>query len=213
MFEAATPHPVPLPRGEGALDRGCSLLSLSGGEGWGDEVRRSFMVAALAAATLLTAGGQAFAAADLKVEVSGLRNYKGRVVVVLWAAADQTSHFPDHGRVQHRDENPNDMRCDFSKASVCRRTIESLQNLTVSYTFRDVPEGDYAVFGFHDENNNGVLDTGLMGRPLEARGYSQVLPDDVSPLGARISFYRARFSLPAPKTVVVGLRYPPFRPR
>jgi uncharacterized protein (DUF2141 family) len=168
---------------------------------------------ALAGALLLTAAGEARAASDLKVEVSGLRNYKGRLVIVLWAAADQTSHFPDHGRVQHRDENPNDTPCDFSKASVCRRTVESLQNLTVSYTFRDVPEGDYAVFAFHDENNNGILDTGFMGRPLEGRGFSQVLPDDVSPLGARIGFYRARFALPAPKTMVIGLRYPPFRPR
>ena len=39
--------------------------------------------------------------------------------------------------------------------------IESLQNLTVSYTFKSLPAGDYAVFVFHDENNNGMLDTGL----------------------------------------------------
>ncbi|MFZ1107707.1 MAG: DUF2141 domain-containing protein [Rhodomicrobium sp.] len=202
MFGAATPHTVPHSYGDGASDRGCS-----------EGLRPSIKALALAGALLLAAAGQAYGASDLKVEVSGLRNYKGRVVIVLWAAADQTSHFPDHGRVQLRDESPNDTPCDFSKASVCRRTVDSLQNLTVSYTFRDVPEGDYAIFAFHDENNNGILDRGFMGRPLEARGYSQVLPDDVSTLGAHIGFYRARFALPAPKTVVVGLRYPPFRPR
>jgi uncharacterized protein (DUF2141 family) len=133
--------------------------------------------------------------------------------VVLWAATDQTSHFPDHSKVQHRDEQPGDPPCDFPRVAVCRRTVESLQNLTVSYTFRDLPEGDYAVFAFHDENNNGVFDRGIFGRPMEARGYSQVLPDDLFPLGTRIGFYRARFSLSASRSVVVGLRYPPLRVR
>jgi uncharacterized protein (DUF2141 family) len=168
---------------------------------------------ALAGALVLAAASEARAGADLKVEVSGVRNYRGGVVLVLWAATEHTTHFPDHTRVQLRDERPGDAPCDFPKVSVCKRTVESLQNLTVSYTFRDVPEGDYAVFAFHDENNNGILDTGLFGRPLEGRGYSQVLPDDVSPFVLRIGFYRARFALPAPKTIVIGLRYPPFRPR
>jgi uncharacterized protein (DUF2141 family) len=204
-----------MPRIEGISPQLDPEFPLPEGQGQGEGLRGSFRggAFALAGALLLTAAGEASASSDLKVEVSGLRNYKGRVVLVLWAAADQTSHFPDHGRVQHRDEGLPEATCDFSRASVCRRTIESLQNLTVSYTFRDVPEGDYAVFAFHDENNNGVLDTGFLGRPLEARGFSQVLPDDVSPFGSRIPFYRARFSLPAPKTVVIGLRYPPFRPR
>ncbi len=185
------------------------------GEGWGVGMRRSFKTEALAlaGALLLAAAGEARAGVDLKVDVSGLRNYKGRVVLVLWAATEQTTHFPDHTRVQLRDERAGETPCDFAKVAVCKRTVDSLQNLTVSYTFKDVPEGDYAVFAFHDENNNGILDTGFMGRPLEGRGYSQVLPDDVGPFVARIGFYRARFALPAPKTIVIGLRYPPFRPR
>ncbi len=147
--------------------------------------------------------------ADLTVEISGLRNYKGRVILMLWADTDQTSQFPDPSKVQLRDERPGDPPCDFSRAAVCKRQIDSLQNLTVSYTFKDVPEGDYAVFVFHDENNNGILDTGIFRRPLEGRGYSQVLPEDVNPIAARISFNRARFALTSPKTIVIGLRYPP----
>ena len=146
---------------------------------------------------------------DLRVDVSGLRNYRGRVVVMLWADSENNSSFPDPTKVQFRDERPGDPPCDFSQASICRRTIESLQNLTVSYTFRDIPAGDYSAFVFHDENNNGVLDTGLFHRPLEGRGYSQVLPEDLNPLGARITFHRARFPLPASRTIVIGLRYPP----
>ena len=50
---------------------------------------------------------------------------------------------------------------------------------------------------------------GLMKRPLEARGYSGVLPDDVGPMGGKIKFDQARFTLSGPKTVTIGLRYPP----
>jgi uncharacterized protein (DUF2141 family) len=166
---------------------------------------------ALALVFVLAAGavGQARADyVDLRVDVSGLRNYKGRVVVMLWKDSEYNSSFPDPSKVQFRDERPNDTPCDFSQASICRRTIESVQHLTVSYIFRDIPIGDYAIFVFHDENNNGVLDTGLFHRPLEGRGYSQVLPEDLSPIAARIVFHRARFAVNGPKAVVVGLRYP-----
>ena len=88
--------------------------------------------------------------------------------------------------------------------------VESLQDLTVSYTFKSVPRRDYAVFVFHDENNNGILDTGLMKRPLEARGFSQILPEDIKPLEKRVPFQRAMFKLEGPKNIIIGLRYPPF---
>jgi len=146
---------------------------------------------------------------DLTVEVSGLRNYKGHVVLMLWPDSSDSLKFPDASRVQYRDERAGDLPCDFPNAAICRRVIESLQNLTVSYTFKSLPPGDYAVFVFHDENNNGMLDTGFMKRPLEARGYSGVLPEDVSPLATRIKFDQARFTLSGPKSITVGLRYPP----
>jgi uncharacterized protein (DUF2141 family) len=157
--------------------------------------------------------GMAFQAqaqtSDLKVEVSGLRNYKGQVVLMLWPDSSESSKFPDAGRVQYRDERPGDLPCDFPNAALCRRVIESLQDLTVSHTFTSLPAGDYAVLVFHDENNNGQLDTGFMRRPLEARGFSGVLPDDVGPMGGKIKFDQARFTLNGTKTITVGLRYPP----
>ncbi|MFZ0570248.1 MAG: DUF2141 domain-containing protein [Rhodomicrobium sp.] len=146
---------------------------------------------------------------DLTVEVSGLRNYKGHAVLMLWPDSGESSKFPDASKVQYRDERAGDQPCDFPNAAICRRVIESLQNLTVSYTFKSLPPGDYSVFVFHDENNNGILDTGLMRRPLEARGYSGVLPEDVSPVTSKIKFDQARFTLSGPKTITVGLRYPP----
>jgi uncharacterized protein (DUF2141 family) len=146
--------------------------------------------------------------ADLTVVVSGLHSFKGQVVLTLWPASKEPSKFPDASKMQTRDEHDAEVPCDFEKYAICRRKIESLQNLTVSYTFKSVPAGEYAVFVFHDENNNGMLDTGLMQRPLEARGFSQVVPDDV-PLVRKIPFNRAKFNLSGQQTITIGLKYPP----
>ena len=166
----------------------------------------------LAAASLLTlcAGLEAKAENyDLTVEVSGLRNYSGQVVLVIWPGSSEASKFPNASRMQLRDEHTADVACDLSKFAICRRMIGSLQNITLSYTFKSVPAGDYAVFVFHDENSNGFLDTGLLKRPVEGRGFSQILPEDVKPLESRVPFRRAKFTLSGPKTITIGLRYPP----
>jgi uncharacterized protein (DUF2141 family) len=146
---------------------------------------------------------------DLTVEISGLHGYKGKAVLVLWPGQSEASKFPDPSKIQSRDEHDADIPCDFAKYAICSRKIESLQNLTVSYTFKSVPAGDYAVFVFHDENNNGIFDTGLMQRPLEARGFSNVLPEEIKPLARRVPFIRAKFKLDGPKTITIGLKYPP----
>lgn len=168
----------------------------------------AFLFAALSSAAGITSEANA-QAADLTIEVSGLRNYKGQVVVMLWPDTGESLKFPDASRVQYRDERAGDPPCDFPNAAICRRVIQSLQNLTVSYTFKALPAGDYGVFVFHDENNNGILDTGFMRRPLEARGYSGVLPEDISPVASKIKFDQARITLIGPKTITIGLRYPP----
>ena len=40
--------------------------------------------------------------------------------------------------------------------------------------FRNLPAGDYAVSALHDEDGDGVMDTGFLGIPLEGYGFSQV---------------------------------------
>ena len=41
-----------------------------------------------------------------------------------------------------------------------------------SFTFKDVKPGTYAIRYFHDENNNGKMDTGTFGIPKEGYGFS-----------------------------------------
>lgn len=43
----------------------------------------------------------------------------------------------------------------------------------ISVTFKDLPSGLYAVSVIHDENNNGRMDTNLLGMPKEGYAFSR----------------------------------------
>lgn len=43
---------------------------------------------------------------------------------------------------------------------------------SIDISFENLPEGTYAITCFHDENNNGKLDTNFMGIPTEPFGFS-----------------------------------------
>ena len=43
---------------------------------------------------------------------------------------------------------------------------------TCRYTFKNIPKGVYAISLFHDENDNGTMDTNFVGIPKEAYGCS-----------------------------------------
>lgn len=47
-----------------------------------------------------------------------------------------------------------------------------IANQSCSIVFKDIPEGTYAVSIFHDENNNGKMDTNFFGIPTEDYGCS-----------------------------------------
>ena len=43
-----------------------------------------------------------------------------------------------------------------------------------TYTFKDVPKGEYAVAFYQDENNNGEMDSNFLGIPKESVGASNM---------------------------------------
>ena len=51
-------------------------------------------------------------------------------------------------------------------------TFTKIENNSCSITFRDVPNGIYAISMFHDENDNNKMDTALFGIPKEDYGCS-----------------------------------------
>jgi uncharacterized protein (DUF2141 family) len=72
----------------------------------------------------------------------------------------------------------------------------ALANKESLCSFDPVPAGTYAVACFHDENNNGRMDTGLFGIPTE--GY--VASNHAKGFMGPPSFNAAKFSVPGVAT-------------
>ena len=65
-----------------------------------------------------------------------------------------------------------DKKEDFLKQCDYAKTV-AVRNNTISLKIANIKTGVYSVSLFHDENNNGVLDTkGLFGIPSEPYGFS-----------------------------------------
>jgi uncharacterized protein (DUF2141 family) len=88
----------------------------------------------------------------LNVTVSGLRSDRGSVVLALFRGG---AGFPNDG-----------------KKAVAHATVRVGPGKTAEAAFPDLPPGEYALSLFHDENNNGRLDTSAFGFPREGFGTS-----------------------------------------
>ena len=85
----------------------------------------------------------------LKITVNNIKNIKGKLQVCL-----------------------TDKKEDFLKQCEYAKTV-AVRNNTISLKIANIKTGVYSVSLFHDENNNGVLDTkGLFGIPSEPYGFS-----------------------------------------
>jgi uncharacterized protein (DUF2141 family) len=62
---------------------------------------------------------------------------------------------------------------EYEKKGVAFRTASvSIKNSQAEVIFTELPYGDYAIKVFHDENEDGELDTNFLGIPSEAYGFS-----------------------------------------
>ena len=91
-------------------------------------------------------------AADLSIEVRGVRSADGRVYVAVHGPESKDT-FPSG------DDTVSGLR-------------EPARIGTLRFLVSDLPAGRYAVNAFHDENDNGELDTNLVGIPSEGYGFA-----------------------------------------
>ncbi|TCK68857.1 uncharacterized protein (DUF2141 family) [Winogradskyella wandonensis] len=98
--------------------------------------------------TITVAHAQKENTQDIIVNISGLDNDKGRLLVGLY---NSEANFLDQRFMS---------------------VIGEISNKTGKVVFTDVPEGIYAVSFIHDENNNGKMDTNFLGIPKEDYGCS-----------------------------------------
>jgi uncharacterized protein (DUF2141 family) len=92
------------------------------------------------------ADARADATAPLSVRVTALRSNRGHVGCMLFGSA---AGFP---------KDPN---------AALQKKWCAIANATATCAFDPTPAGTYAVACFHDENDNGKLDTGIFGIPKE----------------------------------------------
>lgn len=122
---------------------------------------------------------------SITVSVAGVRSQSGSIMVCLWRQQD--NNFPvcsSTAAMQYITAQPND-----SSAAV---------------TFQNVPAGEYAVSAFHDENQNGTLDRGFMGRPEEGIGFSNMTAQGGQ---GRPTFDKAKFAVNGQRSVALSLMH------
>jgi len=137
---------------------------------------------ALVTASLCGFGLAAAQAADLTLTVSGARSANGSLGLAIF---NSESAFP---------------RAPQAFASVRIKAGPA----DVVFTFHGLPPGKYAVSSYHDENDNGKLDSDAVGFPTEGLGFS----NDARVATGPPSFAKAAFDLSdEKKSVTIKLVY------
>lgn len=107
----------------------------------------------------------------ITVFFSNIRSVKGRLAILLF---NQSNGFPaDH------------------RLAIKKKFIEIDSDKTANYQWTNLPDGEYAVSVYHDENNNKQLETNFLGIPKEGVGTSNNVKSSFGPP----SFKEALFQL------------------
>lgn len=102
----------------------------------------------LLALNLTTIYAQEQKGQDVVVNISNLNSNDGQVFVALY-----------------------DSEKSFLNNSLISQQVKSVNN-ACSVTFKNIPEGVYAVSLYHDENDNNIMDKNSFGAPKESYGCS-----------------------------------------
>ncbi|HHS50830.1 MAG TPA: DUF2141 domain-containing protein [candidate division Zixibacteria bacterium] len=117
----------------------------------------------------------------LTVEIAGLRSKKGYIELGLY---DNPDGFPKE------DE-------DFAKARV------EVDSTHVIMEFEGLPQGEYAIAFYHDENADGKFNKNFLGIPREGYGFS----NDARPKLSAPSFDECAFSIDGDTTITITIVY------
>jgi uncharacterized protein (DUF2141 family) len=132
--------------------------------------------AALTASLLALTNAQA---ADLNIEVAGVAEAKGEVMVALFNKSEGWLH-----------------------KGVIASTATAAQVGMVKLSFPNLAEGEYAVSVIHDLNSNKKLDANAVGMPIEPYGFSNDAAGNFGPP----TFDQAKFKFgPESKSITIKL--------
>ena len=114
---------------------------------------------------------------SIKVNIEEVKSNEGKVLIALY-----------------------DAKQDFLSKSF-KSTKGAITDNACEFTFNNLPPGVYAVSIFHDENNNGKLDSNFLGIPKEDYGCSNGATGFMGPP----KWEDAKFELKSDKTVTITL--------
>jgi uncharacterized protein (DUF2141 family) len=87
---------------------------------------------------------------QLTVRINGLENNEGKVMIALCNSREDYE----------------------AKEKAFRTAALDIREQTAIHTFINIPQGEYALKVFHDEDENGELNANFLGIPSEAYGFS-----------------------------------------
>ena len=105
-------------------------------------------------------------AGEIYVQITALKNTQGDVYIGLY----------------HQPKN-------FLNTRKAYKRVKLKAKKSLTYRFRSVPLGSYAIAVYHDANSNGKLDRNLLGIPNESTGTSHNVVSHFGPP----SFEKAKF--------------------
>jgi len=105
----------------------------------------------------------------LSIHISGISKIKGSLFIAIFRPTDD---FPVFGKQ-------------------FKGIVKEVEGKSQNYTFDDLPEGEYALAIYQDENRNKILDKNLLGIPTEIYGFSNNARRNFS----APSFQEAKFKL------------------
>ena len=105
----------------------------------------------------------------LSIHISGISKIKGSLFIAIFRATD---YFPVFGKQ-------------------FKGIVKEVEGKSQNYTFDDLPEGEYALAIYQDENKNKILDKNLLGIPTEIYGFS----NNARRTFSAPSFQEAKFKL------------------
>ena len=105
----------------------------------------------------------------LSIHISGISKIKGSLFIAIFRATDD---FPVFGKQ-------------------FKGIVKEVEGKSQNYTFDDLPEGEYALAIYQDENRNKILDKNILGIPTEIYGFS----NNARRTFSAPSFQEAKFKL------------------
>lgn len=101
--------------------------------------------------TLIVASLFTFSQEKITLTITNIRNSHG---TIKWVIHKDASHFT-------------------TKSGYVDAGSKPARTGSIKISIDDIPDGNYAISIFHDENNNSNLDTNLVGLPKEGFGFSR----------------------------------------